>query len=145
MNDMPEPLPIRCKQCDHPQEAGRFVPECPECGHDQFIIEQRPGDTPRCDFCSSMVVKHAYPARDFSLAMPPSTGWGSMGWWAACPACHRMIERGDRVGLSMRSAHRQARKLGGVSVKALYPQIRRLHDTFWANRQGPPLEQVEAK
>ena len=53
-----------------------------------------------CDFCSKPSVKWTYPAADF---VSLSTMWGSAGDWAACNACHDLIEAGDRKGLTARS------------------------------------------
>lgn len=97
---------------------------------------------PICDFCSSPDVRWRYPARDFVISA--LEGAGSEGGWAACPACHALIERGLRDKLTERSARRFARK-HGIPVKAVKPQLRKLHDQFWANREGPPIPHQETR
>jgi hypothetical protein len=73
-----------------------------------------------------------------------SINFGSGGGWAACPACHALIVRGDRERLTRRSAKRLCRKYRqeqnvilslGDAIRLLRP----LHDDFWANRMGPPV------
>lgn len=91
-----------------------------------------------CDFCSSPDVQWSYPARDFEVTgIPLARRAGSSGGWAACPVCHVLIERGDRVRLAHRSAKRMARRYG-VSVNSIERELRSLHDQFWASREGPP-------
>lgn len=92
-----------------------------------------------CDFCSSPDVQWAYPAEDFvvSGSILPANTAGSAGGWAACPACHALIERGDRVKLARRSARKFAKRYG-VPVGSIEPRLRELHDQFWAHRKGKP-------
>lgn len=54
-----------------------------------------------------------------------------------------MIERGERQELAERSADVYIGKgvpLGGVSRVQLTNEIRKLHDQFWSNREGPVVD-----
>lgn len=102
-----------------------------------------------CDFCSNGAVRWRYPARDFvvtdltaRLHAQELPGVGSEGGWAACAACHALIERTDRQGLVLRSARKFAKRYG-VPARLLMPDLRKLHDQFWENREGPPTPYEE--
>ena len=56
-----------------------------------------------CDFCSYPSVVWCYPARSFVAYIVANIGGESVGDWAACEQCHRLIEAGDRAGLMERS------------------------------------------
>lgn len=97
-----------------------------------------------CDFCSSPAVRWAYPARDSvvtdltaRLHAEGMPGAGSEGGWAACDTCHALIERTDRQGLVLRAARKFAKRYD-VPAKLLLPDLRKLHDQFWSNREGAP-------
>jgi hypothetical protein len=105
----------------------------------------------QCDFCSSPDVRWAYPARDFvvdaetvarNVGAPELAGlipdWGSRGGWAACPACHALVQRGDRDRLAIRSAKRMRRVYASLSMREALTAVRRVQDDFWANREGAP-------
>ncbi len=113
---------------------------------------------PRCDFCSSPDVRWAFPCRDFvqeekvlAVGQDNTTGElafarvditaGMHGGWAACPACHALVERGLRDKLVRRSARKmqKAGKLPRVPLEQVVALLRPLHDTFWANREGRPV------
>jgi hypothetical protein len=114
----------------------------------------------RCDFCCSPDVHWSFPARDFTLdpgfgvaivlehsvvlMMPPDVPM--TGGWAACPACHALIIRGDRERLARRAA-RSAIKIGpemaNESLSDVTRHMRALFDKFWANREGAP-SRIEA-
>lgn len=143
---------LTCKQCGAKVDSDHVMAdrECPSCGHNEFLMPRQ--EHAVCDFCSHPNVKHAYPASDFRHEIELVAGaptWGSLGWWAACPACYRMIERGDRTGLAMRSAKRQMKMhpelRGAVSLREVTAEVRRLHDHFWSNRQGPAIEHLEVQ
>lgn len=92
---------------------------------------------PVCDFCSGGPVRWSYPCRDFQHRAVDFT-FNSAGGWAACDTCHSLIERHDRQGLAVRcaSGHPERRY---VPIAALTKRVRSLHDTFWANREGPAV------
>jgi hypothetical protein len=93
-----------------------------------------------CDFCSVPVVAWAYPCRDFQMgpSIPGIADHGSSGAWAACPACHGLIERGGRDKLAARSAKRMVRK-HGIPFRLALQAVRENQDGFWAHREGPPV------
>lgn len=66
-----------------------------------------PGELFQCDFCSSEKVRWRYPAHDVvSLTVDTPLGQlplGSTGHWAACHACHDLIEQGHWAQLLERS------------------------------------------
>lgn len=108
-------------------------------------------DEPQCDFCTSTDVKWAFPARDFrqqvavrkaevpGLKFDAVIHAGSLGAWAACPACHALILRGDRDRLCRRSAKRMVRKHPILSMKIATDLVRTAHDNFWSHREGAPV------
>ena len=114
-------------------------------------------DPIKCDFCSAPDVRWAFPCRDHTYHPEEANvlylrndslqlkrfnlSGGSFGPWAACPACKALIMRGDRNRLARRSAKRMIRNnpqlpmiLGNLTA-----HIRRRHDQFWENREGPPI------
>jgi hypothetical protein len=89
-----------------------------------------------CDFCSSPDPTWEYPARSFvAYTAGPVTG-ESVGSWAACEACHRLIEANDRVGLVARAMSR-VRELGPEAARALRGCLHDLQARFFAHRVGP--------
>jgi hypothetical protein len=110
----------------------------------QFLIAGKVGGAAICDFCSSPDVRWAFPTRDFTTKAQPTRRTfieaTMYGGWAACPACHALILRGDRIRLARRSAKRMQRLHGiRVPLKLIEAQLRVLHDDFWANREGAPI------
>lgn len=87
-----------------------------------------------CDFCGSPDPKWSFPARDFHLGADRVSADG----WAACPACHALVLRGDRDKLAMRSAKRIARA-HRLPLHGIPAQVRAMQDDFWANRLGDPV------
>lgn len=97
---------------------------------------------PQCDFCNSLAVAWAYPTRDLSSTIPvpgknATVTINSRGGWAACTPCHDLIEAGNRDGLAVRSAKAGNRR--GVPLHLIVAACRKVHDDFWANREGPPI------
>jgi len=107
---------------------------------------------PKCDFCSDPEPRWIYPARSFE-GMP---GAIYEAGWAACEACHRLIEKLDFEALAERSWS-ALRLEGRPEVEALLRvfkpetlariRIRGLHRLFETNRLGPaePWRPVERK
>lgn len=127
--------------------------------YDFMEMRVAPPEGAICDFCSSPDVHWTFPCRDHSqgtehfgalvIARDGSStiekmdldGFAS-GGWAACNPCHALILRGDRVRLARRSAKRMVRSLPDnllMSLGEATVHIRRLHDKFWANREGAPV------
>ena len=97
-----------------------------------------------CDFCSYPSVVWRYPARSFVAYVVANIGGESVGDWAACEQCHRLIEVGDRAGLMERSL---------VTLMAEHPEMEparseliehmtSLHVMFFENRTGMALRIV---
>lgn len=88
-----------------------------------------------CDFCSSEDVRWSYPARDFVARVVPIAG--SEGGWAACDACHDLIEADDLDGLAKRSAETFVEKNGAIfDQPELVAMLRQLHQQFVESRTG---------
>ena len=91
-----------------------------------------------CDFCSAPAPAWRYPARTFLAYCVANVAGESVGDWAACDACHQLIEAEDRQGLAQRSLdemilkHPEARP----AAAALYEDLAGLHDQFFAHRIG---------
>lgn len=125
--------------------------------YDHMEMHTPPPEGPICDFCSSPDVQWTYPCRDHarktehalaisvdqdgSLSVDEMSIDGfSSGNWAACPACHALIRRGDRDRLARRSAKRMLRLMDAkMSLSNAIAHVRRLHDQFWSNRTGDPF------
>lgn len=104
----------------------------------QYIhVSLAPGESPRCDFCSSPRVLWRYPTQtgQFAEATPVKLITESVGDWSACADCHAIIERGDRPALVQRSCE----TLGIPMQDACVEYIARIHDLFWAGRIGAPI------
>lgn len=93
-----------------------------------------------CDFCSERPVRWRYPARahttELSLGVGSVTA-GSPDDWAACQTCHDIIRRSDRDALTQRSAEVLGQHIN-VPAPILVPELRKIHDNFWAAREGAP-------
>lgn len=131
-----------------------------------FYVSTNPPGEEVCDFCDSPDVQWVFPCRDHSsreervegLVIPENSSPFvsvaditaiSTGDWAACPVCHALIVRGDRIRLARRSAKRIQRKYRERNVILplgnLTEHIRRRQDAFWSNRQGPPFPASESQ
>lgn len=94
-----------------------------------------------CDFCSSPVVAYSYPCRDFTI---PGTPAASVGAWAACEACARLIDADQRDALALRACRLANRSLlfgyaplsGLAGENELVACLRELHGWFFAHRTG---------
>ncbi len=95
-----------------------------------------------CDFCSSTPVTHSYPARDIVI---PDTRSISRGAWAACEACHDLIEAGDRAGLAVRCADTFELPEGfpPLSFEERISAATCIHGQFYKARTGSPKEYRE--
>jgi len=99
-----------------------------------------------CDFCVDPrePVRWRYPAQDFRLPNPdpgPIAGIGSRGDWAACDACHALIDADQWATLAQRSAVSYAVKYETPAADIL-PAITILHALFALHRQGAPVPHV---
>jgi hypothetical protein len=100
-----------------------------------------------CDFCGDREVVCCYPARNFIVwAIPTATGRlisESVGDWAACAECRRMIEAGDSEALLNRSV-RTFVEIFGHAGPDLVEDLRRVHQGFFTHRCGLAVEVATA-
>ncbi len=103
-----------------------------------------------CDFCSSPDVRWRYPARDHDcwavLSLDEENNLESktarsVGAWAACEECSKLIEAGDKAGLLRRSVETCERDPLDPEKKITAIVIADIHAGFWANRTGPRYEE----
>ena len=89
-----------------------------------------------CDFCYSPEVKWAHEAKDFKFPGPLYVK--SIGPWAACSACHSLIENNRRAELLDRSveAHRKLYPEDEVNISFIRGIMNISHAAFWQNRTG---------
>lgn len=86
-----------------------------------------------CDFCTEPAV-WSYPARDVTVMHLP-VEQRSLGGWAACDECSRLIEADDRERLARRSlAGLQAHMR--VDSRQVLETLRGIHLAFWEAREG---------
>ena len=92
----------------------------------------------QCDFCSAPSPVWRYPARSFVAYCVPNVAGESVGDWAACDQCHRLIETDDARGLAQRSLDELVLKHPEASLAAavLYDELADLHQQFFAHRRG---------
>ncbi len=95
----------------------------------------------KCDFCSALGPTWVYPARDFDAYIVSPIIGESIGAWAACEACHRLIEAGDREGLAVRSLDELIMSYPEAVMAAptLKQELLQLHELFFANRSGTAI------
>ena len=92
-----------------------------------------------CDFCSAPDAGWRHPARSFLGYVAQGVVGESVGDWAACQECHKLIVSDDRVRLTATSvATFIARhpELGVVKTE-LATEMGKLHANFFENRTGP--------
>ena len=96
---------------------------------------------PKCDFCSAPEPVWAYPARDFVAYLAMPVVGESVGAWAACEECHRLIEAGNREGLAVRSLDELVMQRPEIALAApeLKERLSMLHSLFFANRVGTAI------
>ena len=93
----------------------------------------------KCDFCSAPNPIWRYPARSFIGYVACGIAGESVGDWAACGECHRLIEAGDRTLLTARSVEAFVTaqpELGEISAELTF-ELGSLHSLFFENRLGP--------
>lgn len=108
----------------------------------------------KCDFCSQADPPWLEEARDQQVALdgmthgePFPTGETglSIGDWASCNACHRLIGGGQRQQLVRRAAVAQLRvnadaiaavRHGSMTYADLVATVAKMHAAFWAARTG---------
>lgn len=91
-----------------------------------------------CDFCSGPEVWWwRYPCAPFRMR---GSNYGSADDWAACDACHRLIEQDEWDEVADRMMERQFPDGSGPAFvrKATRRSILALYGEFRKNRTGPP-------
>lgn len=103
------------------------------------------GKEPVCDFCGSLYIVIGYLIKDFTL---PQYQWGSVGGFAACADCMKLVETGQRAALEKR-AHDSFIEAYGRSIPSELIQIfiHDLHTEFWnqIERRMGDVNQVSQK
>lgn len=138
----------RCKTCGaiyHYETAYETATPCRTCGdvnYEQIRI------TTVCDFCSSPDnVVWTYPCHDFVVAtlLPGLPDERKVGAWAACGACHDLIEAGawDAVAERAIESHQKTERLPAKAVRMLQRLLLSLHQQFRDNRAGPAYRHKE--
>jgi hypothetical protein len=100
-----------------------------------------------CDFCSEPGPFWTYMATNFDVEFAQmNTISTSIGAWAACGQCHRLIEADKYRELCERALRIQVHKIEkGTPSAALKFQLRKyikgLHQRFKENRVGPAIEE----
>jgi hypothetical protein len=99
-----------------------------------MIMCEAPATGPVCDFCLNPHPAYAYPAGLIEMrAEGAPIGAASSDAWAACKACHDLIEKDDRGALAERA----------VTLLEFPPAfmtcMRELHEAFFLVRKGPPI------
>lgn len=91
-----------------------------------------------CDFCSAPDPAWRYPARSFIAYNAANIAGESVGDWAACEACHALIEANDRPGLAQRSLDELIAKHpeAVMAAPALYQDLAGLQQKFFEFRCG---------
>ena len=94
-----------------------------------------------CDFCSEPNVAWRYPAQSFLAYAVAGFVGQSVGDWAACSICHRLIEAGDRTGLLERSLRTLLEKNPDMreAEAEFRDQISVFHRMFFKHQTGAPL------
>ena len=97
-----------------------------------------------CDFCSEPNVAWRYPAQNFVAYAVAGVVGESVGDWAACGICHRLIEAADRSGLLERSLQRLLEKNPEMreAEAELRDQIAAFHRMFFDHQTGAALPVV---
>lgn len=92
-----------------------------------------------CDFCMGNRPAWRYPAQSFEM---PGFRWRSVGDWAACERCSRLIEKGDYKRLAelgprvRQEKDPEARAFLIASVMAMQGQ-------FVLHRTGPAIRLID--
>ena len=102
-----------------------------------------------CDFCNWQLNDEeeiwSYPAKDFATDRFHGAVHQSLGAWSACGLCHRMIQRYDRKALTRRSVQAFMATHPELTAtreerRQLQARLAKLHERFWRNRTGPPVQ-----
>jgi len=100
----------------------------------------------QCDFCSAPRPAWRYPAWSFIAYRASNLAGESVGDWAACDDCHKLIEVNDRQRLAQRSLDELILKHPQATAAAeiLLHDLADLHRQFFEHRCGPAVPIIEA-
>lgn len=104
-----------------------------------------------CDFCSETTPMWRYSVRDFNVEFAPANMVSvSVGDWAACDQCHKLIEADNYRELCERALRRQLKIMqkqtgtqSSVVTFKLRKYVKGLHQRFKENRIGPAIYEGE--
>lgn len=107
----PGPVSILCSHCAKPlvlaPVRGSQV-TCRDCQQTYTLEGWLPGGTPKivttrlipqCDFCGDNGATWLYPAEPFIVRRGDGMDQAMNDTWAACSACHRLVEQDDYAAL----------------------------------------------
>jgi len=92
-----------------------------------------PPSGPVCDFCADEKVVASLPCEDFAL-VKGNPEHSSIGHWAACETCDRLIREEKWEELLTRSLH-QYKRIFGTVPRDLRQFIREVHRLFRKHRR----------
>lgn len=100
----------------------------------------------QCDFCSAPCPSWRYPARSFIAYRAWNLAGESVGDWAACDACHKLIEADDHEHLAQRSLDELILKYPEArsAAEILFDELADLHRQFFEHRCGPAVSIADA-
>ena len=100
----------------------------------------------QCDFCSAPCPSWRYPARSFIAYRAANLAGESVGDWAACDACHKLIEADDHEHLAQRSLDELILKYPEArsAAEILFDELADLHRQFFEHRCGPAVSIADA-
>ncbi len=125
-HDVDETSPLFPKRNAHPQQV------------DVLLIAP-----PMCDFCTLANPTWCYPAKDFIMLQAhearDNNTHVSVGSWAACNACHDLIEAGNKSALATRFVETlpRATRRSAAIRKRMLTEVEKLQLDFWDHRCGP--------
>lgn len=117
----------------------QYMHEIQDVPADHMAVPVEPGslqDRPRCDFCNVDLGGEHYvlPVRSFEYGNMPA---GSLGDWAACPDCARVLEQGRWSDLLRRGVAGWEQRHGGPMDPLMRESLRRMYGMVRRNVVGP--------
>lgn len=88
-----------------------------------------------CDFCGSDAPRWRYSVNDYVALVTKDIVVTNVGDWAACDACHTLIEACDRGKLARRHPY-------SVSIPGRR-YVEAVHDGFFVHKQVKPAYRIE--
>jgi len=92
-----------------------------------------------CDFCCDDEPIVSYPAKDAAIEIPLPGGvmvLNSVGGWAACRECARLVDTGNKEGLELRTFLSYSLALPVEDERVMLKAVHEVHELFWANWLG---------